>query len=115
MQKKSPLQLVRDQFGSKEELVNKLLPLIDRLKKEESDSDFARRIGNASNTQLLRMWKVEQAVQERFGSKDALIDAIVRLKFKEGKNGYKGNADYQAALGRKSKSYLLDLHRQLKG
>lgn len=107
--KKSPLQQVRDQFGSKESLVERLLPLVDRLVADEADADFARRLGNASNKQLLRMWAVEAAVKEQFGTRDALVDAIVQAKFG------KPNADYRASLTRLTKARLLDLHRQLAG
>lgn len=107
--KKSPLQQVRDQFGSKEALVEKLLPLVDRFDSEESDAEFAHRLGTASNKQLLRMWKTEEIVKEQFGSRDALTDKIVQAKFG------KDNPDYAAALGRLTKARLLDLHRQYQG
>lgn len=107
--KKSPLQQVRDQFGSKQELVQRLLPLVDRLVDGESDEEFARRLGTASNKQLLRMWTVESAVKEQFGSRDALIDAVVKAKFG------KENNDYRTALTQLTKARLLDLHRQSKG
>jgi len=107
--KKSPLQQVRDQFGSKKELVERLLPLVDRLQADESDAEFARRLGTASNKQLLRMWNVASTVKEKFGSRDALIDAVVKAKFG------KENNDYRDALGRLTNARLIDLHRQLKG
>jgi|SRR5690625_288234 len=107
--KKSPLQQVRDQFGSKEALVEKLLPLVDRFDSEESDEEFARRLGTASNKQLLRMWNTETLVKEKFGSRDALLDAVVKAKFG------KENPDYRTALSRLSKARLVDLHRQLNG
>lgn len=107
--KKSPLQQVREQFGSKEALVEKLLPLVDRFDSEESDAEFAHRLGTASNKQLLRMWKTEALVKDQFGSRDALLDAVVQAKFG------KENPDYRTALSRLSKARLVDLHRQLKG
>lgn len=107
--KKSPLQQVRDQFGSKEALVEKLLPLVDRFDKDETDEEFAHRLGTASNKQLLRMWKTEALVKEKFGSRDALIDNIVQAKFG------RDNPDYGTALGRLTKARLLDLHRQYQG
>lgn len=107
--KKSPLQQVRDQFGSKQELVERLLPLVDRLQADEGDAEFARRLGTASNKQLLRMWAVEAAVKEKFGSRDGLLDAVVKAKFG------KENSEYRTALTRLTKARLLDLHRQLQG
>ena len=107
--KKTPLQKVNDEFGSKEKLADKLIPLLDRPEDEDADT-FAKRIRTASNKQLLRLWAAEQAVKERFGSRDKLVDAIVRGKF-DGKD----NADYRAKIAPYSKSRLLDLHRQVTG
>lgn len=107
--KKSPLQQVRDQFGSKKELVERLLPVVDRVQTDESDAEFAQRLGTASNKQLLRMWTVASTVKEKFGTRAALVDAVVKAKFG------KENNDYRDALGRLTNARLLDLHRQLKG
>lgn len=109
MSKKSPLQLVKEQFGTKQALADKLIPVVDRLRADESDEDFARRIRAASNKQLLRLLAVEEAVKTRFGSRDALIDAIVQAKFGT------ANVDYRNALTKYSKVRLLDLHRQIAG
>lgn len=109
MSKKSPLQQVKEQFGSKKALADQLIPVIDRLRADESDADFQRRIQSASNKQLLRLFAVEQSVKDKFGSKDALIDAIVQAKFG------KENADFRQALTKQSKARLLDLHRQTAG
>ena len=109
MSKKSPLQQVKEQFGTKKALADQLIPVIDRLNPNESDADFARRIQAASNKQLLRLHAVEQTVKERFGSRDALIDAIVQAKFG------KANADYRQSLTKYTKVRLLDLHRQIAG
>lgn len=107
--KKSPLQLVKDEFGSKAALADKLIPLLDRPEDESAD-EFARRIKTASNKQLLRLWKAEEAVKSRFGSKDALVDAIVKGRF-DGKD----NADYRTKISGYAKTRLLDLHRQVTG
>lgn len=104
--KKSPLQKVRDEFGSKEELAKRLLPLLER-PEGESQEAFARRLGAASNLKLLRLWRAEHAVKERFGSKEKLVDALVTAKFG------KDNADYRASLNGLTKTRLLDLHRQI--
>lgn len=107
--KKSPLQQVRDQFGSKQELVTRLLPLVSSRIEGESKEDFARRLGTASNKQLLRMWTVENTVKEQFETRDALIEKLMTGKFG------KENSDYREALGRMTNARLLDLHRQIKG
>lgn len=106
--KKTPLQQVKDQFGTKEALAGKLIPLLD-CPEDEDKADFERRIRTASNKQLLRLWNAEQRVKSEFGSKDKLVAAIVKARF----NG--SNADYSARISNYTSSRLLDLHRQVAG
>ena len=105
--KKSPLQQVKEQFGSKEALAQKLAPLLDR-NEDENDGDFLRRLRTASNRQLLRLWAVEARVKADFGSKSGLVDRVVALKFGPG-----GNAEYRTKVARFKKTRLLDLHDSL--
>jgi hypothetical protein len=79
------------------------LPLLDR-RDGETEKEFAARIQGASNKQLLRLSAVEEKVASTFGSKDALVDAIVALKFG------KPNPDYKSKLSTFTKAKLLDLH-----
>jgi len=106
MQAKSPLQRVKAEHGSKTELAKKLLPLLERYD-EESDDEFSRRLRTSSNKQLLRLWDTQQRLKSEFGTKSALVDAIVELRFG------KANADYRAKLETFRITRLLDLHRQL--
>lgn len=105
--KKSPIQRVREEHGSKEQLAGKLISLLDR-RDGEDDAAFERRIRTASNKQLLRLWAAEQRVKADFGGKDQLVTKIVDLKFPG-----KPNADYHARLMRYAKTRLLDLHDSL--
>ena len=105
--KKSPLQQVRDEFGSKAELASKLVPLLDR-RDGESDDEFERRIRTSSNRQLLRLWRAEERVKSDFGGKDKLVDAIVAFKF-----GASDPGPYRGKLMKQSKTRLLDLHDSL--
>lgn len=104
--KKSPLQQVRDEFGSKEALAEKLIPVLDR-REEESDEDFSNRIKTASNKQLLRLWRVEERVKSDFGTRDSLLDKIVDLKFGN------ANAGYRTKLDGYTNARLVDVHRGL--
>lgn len=106
--KKTPLQLVKDEFGSKDALASKLIPLLT-VPEDEDKAEFERRIRTASNKKLLRLWKAEHAVKDQFGSKDKLIAEIVKAKF----NG--SNADYASRISRYTSTRLLDLHRQVAG
>ncbi len=83
--KKSPLAQVKEQFGSKEKLVDALIKLpasvIERSADEGEDKDaFRNRLLVASNTKLLRLLSVGKKVSERWGSKDKLVDAILDLR-----------------------------------
>lgn len=106
MAKLTPLQEVKTRFGSKEELANQLIPVLERPDDVE-DEDFERSIRTASNGQLLRLHAVQETVKKRFGSKEALVDAIVNDRFP------KGNEPYKAKLLGLRASRLLDMHRSI--
>lgn len=106
--KKSPMEIVKAQHGTKAQLAEKLVGLLDR-HDGETDDELRARIGRTSNKQLLRLWAAEQKVKEAHGTKEKLVDAIVSLKFP----GPKGNADYRAKLLTYAKAHLLDLHGSL--
>ena len=103
--KKTPIQLVKEAHGSKAALADKLLGSLER-HEDEDDADFKQRIHTASNKQLLRLWAAEERVKSEFGSKDKLIDAVVKARF----NG-KDNADYRARVSKYAKTRLLDMMR----
>lgn len=75
----TPLHTVKDKFGSKETLVDKLLPLLDR-GEDESDEEFKERLMRVSNRKLLRLLDRANAVRERFGSRNKLVDSIIELR-----------------------------------
>ena len=104
--KKSPLQLVKDEFGSKDALASKLIPLLT-CPEDEDKAEFERRIRTASNKKLLRLWNAEQSLKDQFSSKDKLIAAIVQAKFKG------SNPDYATRISNYTSTRLLDLHRQV--
>jgi hypothetical protein len=106
--KKSPLQLVKEKFESKEALVAKLVTLLEREEGEE-DAAFSARVSKISNAKLLRLWQVEERVQKDFGGRNGLVDAIVAFKFP-----HKGNADYRTKLAKQANTRLLDLHDSLR-
>jgi hypothetical protein len=85
--KKSPLILVKDQFGSKEKLVDALIALPESVfDRGDDDKDaFRKRLLGAANAKLLRLHDTGKAVGERFGSKEKLVEAILDLR-KRGKD-----------------------------
>lgn len=99
---KSPLSRVKEQFGSKEQLVDALVGLPEGvLERSDTDKDaFKKRLQSAANTKLLRLHEVGKAVKDRFGSKAKLVDAIL-TQMNRGKD-----ADYRTKLTQLSLSKL---------
>lgn len=106
---KAPLALVKDRFGTKEKLVEQLAGQVEPLE-GESREDLKTRLAGASNRKLLKLLEVEEKVQELFGSKDKLVDAVLQLARPGAK---KVDEDYRAALAARSKAQLLAMHAAL--
>lgn len=102
MAKKTPVQIVRERFGSKEKLVGELLGTLER-PEGESDEDFKARLLRVTNAQLLRLHSVETRVREQFGSKEKLADAV----YSQRRTG-KADKDFRTRLGGLRKAQLLD-------
>lgn len=109
MAKASPLQQVRERFGSKEELAKQLYGKLEKVYEDETQEEFERRIRTASNAQLLRLHATVTEVTSKFGGKDGLVDAIVKLRAGD----KKVDEQYRAKLTGYQLSRLLDLHRSL--
>ena len=75
----TPLHTVKEQFGSKEALVAKLVPIVER-GAGESDADLSERLLRVSNRKLLRLWTRQETLSAGAGSRDALVDKIVMAK-----------------------------------
>ena len=105
--KKSPLQNVKDTFGSKEKLVKEVEALakgdlwIDRVNPDKG-------LSLASNKQLLNLHEVLTAVKSEFGSRSAMVDAIVE------KEGRAKDADYKSHFEGWSTPRLWDRYSVLK-
>lgn len=100
----TPLHTVKTEFGSKEALVGKLMPLLDR-HADEDESEFKDRLLRVSNRKLLGLWKREQTLRADHGSRETLVDTVVALR--------KGDADLRRKLLGASTGRLLDQHRAL--
>ena len=86
-----PKARVLELHGGKEALAKALAPTLAR---EDEDSDVIEtRLKTASNSQLLRLQRVVTAVKEKWGSRDALIEAIGNVEKKS------KDKDYLAKLG----------------
>ena len=103
MSKPTPRQTVVSKFGTRGDLVNAIVTLI-------GDEDGARkRLASTTNKKLLRIHEVSQTVQDKFGGKSGLIDAIAVLQFPGGK----ANPGWREKLEGFTAKRLLDHHRQL--
>lgn len=104
MAQKSPLEQVKARWGSKEAAVDAILAVIG-----DHDGRTKPRLRQARNEQLLKLWEAGQAVQKQFGSRGALVDAIMKLKFP------KGGADdtYRARVAGYGVRRLLETYKQL--
>lgn len=93
--KKSPLSQVKDQFGTKEQLVDALTALPQGvLARGEEDKDaFRTRLLTAANSKLLRLHMMGKAIADRWGSKDKMVDALLTMQ-RRGKD-----EDYRSKLG----------------
>ncbi len=100
----SPLQMVKERFGSKEKLAQAVADLFAQVKEEREN--LKERLLTAANTQLLRLHEVSTQVKERFGSKEKLIDHVLTLQ-----NRMK-DAGYREKLASFSLPRLMDLVRR---
>ncbi|TPV94595.1 MAG: hypothetical protein B7733_14340 [Myxococcales bacterium FL481] len=102
--KPTPLKQVQDQFGDKQQLVDKLVSALDR--GDESEDDLKSRLRHVPNRKLLRLLAVTEKVAA-LGGRDALIAEIAKLR------GHSGDKDFAAKLAGQSPASLLDQHASL--
>jgi hypothetical protein len=104
---KSPLQQVKDTFETKAKLVEAVKALTtDALWLGRTSA--AKGLEHVSNAKLLRLHKVFTSVKDQFGSRDALIGAILDLEKRTKDDGYK------ARLTTFPVPRLFDMHRSAK-
>lgn len=101
--KKTPLLVVKEQFGSKDKLVDAVHKLssaelwLDRV-------NSVKGLGKVSNAKLLRLHAMLTDVKKRFGSRDKLVGAILTLEKRV------KDAGFQSRLAKYPLPRLLDLH-----
>ena len=106
--KKSPLTQVKDQFGTKDKLVDAIVALPEGVLDRDDDKDaFRNRLLTAANSKLLRLHTLGKQVADKFGSKDKLVDALLVLQ-RRGKD-----ADYRTKLSTLPIGKLFDQYSSL--
>ena len=102
--KKSPLGRTKEDHGTKEKLVDKLVTLLGQIRKIEEDKDELKaRLLASSNKKLLRLMEVGSEIREKFGSVDKLAEAAA------GALGKAKDAPYIAKLKTMTPGKLLDV------
>lgn len=105
MAKQTPLQIVKDQYGSKDKLVAAAAKLLETPEGEDQD-DWLERLSLVSNRKLLHLVDVGERAK-KLGGRDKVVAAVADL------SGKAKDKDYVAKLGGLSLSRLLDLHGSL--
>jgi hypothetical protein len=100
MTTKSPLARVKEEFGGKDKLVDKIVGLLGS--GDEPKEDMRRRLLGAANSKLVRLHGIANQVKE-LGGKDELAGAAAR-ELGRGKD-----KDYVAKLGTFSSGRLVDI------
>jgi hypothetical protein len=98
--KKSPLSRVKDEFGGKDKLVDKIVGILDS--GDESKEDLRKRLLGVANGKLIRLHSVATRTKAA-GGHDKLAAATAD-KLKHGKD-----KDFVAKLGEYSNGRLLDM------
>lgn len=75
---KTPLQIVKDEHGSKDALVDKVAALVDR-DEGESEEDHKKRLKLVPNAKLLHLHTVGERAKA-LGGRDAMVAKILELK-----------------------------------
>ncbi len=105
MAKKTPLQIVKEQYGSKDELIKKVATLVAP-DEGESAEEHAKRLKYVSNAKLLHL--VEQAGRvERLGGRDGMVAKVLELR------GQTKDREYEDKLKALAVGRLLDLTESL--
>jgi hypothetical protein len=99
---KNPIALVKEKFGDKA----KLVAAVEKLAKDDlwlARTNEDKGLAHVSNAKLLRLHAVLSEVNDKFGSRDKLVAAILELEKRTKDDGYK------ARLSKYPAPRLLDL------
>jgi hypothetical protein len=102
----TPLHTVKEKFGSKAQLVDQLIGLVQR-QDEESDAELTERLMRVSNRKLITLHERENALKSGFGTREKLVSALVEKKLG------RADSDLEAKIGQYSTGRLLSMSRAL--
>ena len=102
---KSPLMEMKEKFGGKETLVDRLLGVLE----VEGEKDaFKTKLLAASNKKLLRLFEVTNEVKQKFGSPERLAEAAAKALNKAKDQAYVARLTH---LAKTTPAKVLDLLR----
>ena len=104
--KQSPLARVKDEFGGKDKLVDKIVGVLDS--GDESKDELRKRLLGVSNTKLIRLFSVATKTKQS-GGHDKLV-AVTAEKLNRAKD-----KDYVEKMGEFSNGRLLDMLQSAEG
>ena len=104
--KQSPLARVKEEFGGKDKLVDKIVGVLDS--GDESKDELRKRLLGVSNTKLIRLFSVATKTKQA-GGHDKLVTATAE-KLNRAKD-----KDYVAKLEEFSNGRLLDMFQAAEG
>ncbi len=79
----SPLQEVKERFGSKADLVKELKDLFDKGKMFEDRLNPDKGLSHISNSKLLKLHRVATEVRDRFTTRENLIKDLTKILGRE--------------------------------
>src|SRR3954464_15124653 len=97
--KKTPLARVKDEFGGKDKLVDKIVGVLDS--GDESKDELRKRLLGVSNTKLVRLFSVATRTKQAGGHDKLVASTAEKLNRAKDK-------DYVTKLGEFSNGRLLD-------
>lgn len=103
--KKTPLQIVKEKFGSKDDLVAKVAGLFEPGDDEDKD-EFTARLKHVANRKLLHLVEVGERLKE-LGGRAKLAAKVAELA------GQAKDKDYIASLETFSPGRLIDMYDSL--
>ncbi|MCX4244806.1 hypothetical protein [Paraliomyxa miuraensis] len=101
MAKKTPLQLVKEKYGSKAQLIDAVASLVDR-DDGESEDEHKKRLKYVSNAKLLHLVALAEKAKA-LGGRDGMIAKILELK------GQTKDHEYRDKLKKLSLGRLVDM------
>jgi hypothetical protein len=93
MAKLTPLQEIKERFGSKDKLVKELKALFDKGELFAERLNPEKGIAHVANRKLLRLYDVANEIKERFSTRAKLTDDLLKMLKREKDTGLKERFD----------------------